>query len=1507
MAGATDSTSVTASAPPGAAFARKRKWRRRRRILGAIVRWTTAIVALVIVAAVAGLSQTREGQDLVLRTALDRVRGSLAGELVIGGIRTSTLLAGATLVDVRLDAADGRPLLRADSVVVRYSLPALLAGAPPIRSTVLWGADFEISRYTADQVLNVERVLATGRADSAGASTARTITLRRLAIRDGSVRVLTPASAGSRRVRSAPDGSPLREIAFEDLDMDLEDLLLRVGGPVELDARLASLNSSAYLVEEPLMLREVFGDVTFGADGIRIRNAAFRLPSTLLRGGLTLGPARPGESWTLRGALSADGWGDLSDLAWIDPRVPEGRFRGAATLRIPDALEVDLEEVQIELEASDLVADGWMRFGDELSMRALRVRASPLAIYRLEPWLGVDFPLDGWLSGEATFSGTVSDLSASGRLTLVPTGFGGAPTTAEFAGTIHRGANPGATGFEVRLDPFNYAVLRAYWPDGPWVGGGAGRVELDGRAREGVAVFADFTHETAPDEPSRVLAYGVIRRGEDGAWVSDLRGELAPLSMSVLSQLVPGTPLSGRLSGPVHATGRLDGLQLGGELITEAGGISFGGEIDVFDPASAYRLELDAEDFLLSSLTAKVPSPSSWTGHLEVHGSGVTLETLRATAMLSARDSRVGLVRVDTVAAGLRLENGVLITDTLRARAAGIEVDGRGRFGLAPGTWGSSRLAFRAETLVGLRPLLMGVGDSVLVRDGLNDLDREFLRASGIEPDTLPSAVDVRMAGAVRGAANLSGEIRAFDLGLLVDVVGGQYRENQVDSARIALTATGLPTLSGSWGLGAGAVGIVWNGRDFQQGGFEAEMVRRAGDGRIELVRSVDEAYRGAGSFRFDSLGGEVGLTEGQIQVREDVWNLTRPSRIAWSGTSLEVDSLDVHREGTDPMSLHADGVLTRGGDSDFRMSVDGLHVDRLLHILQREDLEAGGHIELDVAVSGPSEAPLINGTFRVDGPRYGAMQLTRLDGSLDYADRLVEFRLTGWDGVRDAIDAYGTIPLDLSLAVVADRVPTRAMDVRLSADSLDAAIALSYLTTLQQVVGVVSGDVHVGGTPAEPQPEGVVTLEGGAWTIEAIGVRHTGVDGSLTLNPDRTVDVALTARAPGASTVNGRVVLVPFRNPRLDLTFAFRRFQAVARPDVEALISGEFVLGGTYNRPLAEGTLSVDESTIYVDEFRRAASIVDLTDAMLLERELGVDTTALVAQPLIAGLRNPFFDNLRVDIDLSVPRNTWLRSIDTNVEMGGELLVTYDRREGDLVLIGELEAVRGSHLVLGRTFEVESGTVSFIGRPGLNPDLDIQASTRIFRRQDENLQVDAHVGGTLIQPVVTLSTEEAGTSEADIVSYLVFGQASGDLSSTRSAMFSRLAEEGAFSGGVSFLSGQFANQFGTVLAQETGLLDYVSVQLGSRADRFYGRSEVEAGWYLGRRMFAVVVLRPTVGGADVSRFGGARLELQLNEGLSGEVFLEDRFLRSGAGFTLPELLDDPMVLGIFFFRDWGY
>lgn len=1495
-------------------------WRRRLVRIRRFVRrsfWGLVLLAVILIAFA---SQTGRGQNIVLRTALNEVRSSLAGELSIEGIRSGTLLTGATLRDVRLDAEGGVPFLVADSVVLRYSLLSTITGGSPVRSTTVWGADIVVSRYSEEEVVNVALLLARG--DSASSERGRRPTrLGHVAIREGRARIVSPAEEGEPRVKEGPEGQPVKELTFDALDIDVENAVLVPGGSVEFQADLASFSAEIGILDEPLRVQEVFGTLTYGDQGIRIFDAAFRMPGTLVEGELRVGPENPGDAWTFWTDLTTRGWGDLADIRWVDPRIPQGRFQGGAEISIVDRVAVGLRQMRVELEASDVVFDGRALFDDRMVLEEMDVTASPVTLERLEPWLDREIPLEGWLSGEGVFDGTLDDLTGRGRMTLVPTGYGGRATTMEFAGNVRRGENGGARGFQARLEPLNYTMLEAFWPGLPWAGQGSATVALDGSLDQGLEIVTELSHQAGSAPPSTIGARGYLWRGPaDDSWITDLELDLQPLSVGMFSSLAPELELVGSVSGPARIEGRLDDLLVGGELHTAFGQVEVEGRVNLRAPASNYRLALAADSFPVFQLSERVPPRTRWSGSLTLEGSGFGMDSADVGFTVMARNSRIGPLAVDTLSASGRIRSGVLVTDALVANVGGVDVSGRGRLGLTPGRWGSSTLEFSAPSLVGLRPLVMGVPDSVLVSDDLSPLDLELLRVQGIDPDTLPSARDVRLEGRIEGAASLSGAIDDMDLGLIVDVVNGAYEQNQVDTARIAFTATGLPATRGDWEIGASAIGIVFEGREFDRGGFEADMLSRAGAGRVEVVRRPGEEYRARGSFALDSVGGRIELEDASVRVDDQIWVLANTGPVVWGPAALSVDSLEVVREGADPMRLMVDGDLARDGESDFRLLVDGLHVERILHVAQRSDLQVGGHVDADLTVRGTSRSPVIEGEFSVLGPRYGAMQLTRLDGAVQYADQSLRVQMDGWDAIRQVASGTGVIPLDLGLGEVEQRVLDEPMDVRIATDSLDAAIALSYLTSLNGVLGSVSGEIHIGGTPVTPEPEGVVTLRDAAWSIDAIGVRHTGVGGELRLRPDRTVDVSLTARGPGRSEVTGTITLEPVRDPELDLDFQFTRFLAVSRPDMEGYVSGGFNLGGTYTRPVAEGALTVDEGTIYVDELQRAANVVDLSDPFLFDLSLAVDTTALVSQPLFAGLRNPFFDNLRVDVDLSVPRGTWLRSIDTNVEMTGDLLVRYDRSAGDFVLIGELEALRGSHRVLGRNFQLRGGTVAFIGRPGLNPDLDIEATTRIRSPDEAPVTINAQVTGTLVQPIVTLSSQEAGLAEEDLISYIVFGQPSAALGG-RNGAAGQLQELNAVSsvgqGTLTLLGGAFANQLGSALARELPItLDYVSIQQLSGAQSI-GRSfasntfsQVELGRYIGDDVFAIVVLRPfNTEGQDENNLAGVRVEIALNDNYNVELFREDRFLRSGStGLrTSSSLVADDDILGVFLFREWGY
>jgi hypothetical protein len=200
---------------------------------------------------------------------------------------------------------------------------------------------------------------------------------------------------------------------------------------------------------------------------------------------------------------------------------------------------------------------------------------------------------------------------------------------------------------------------------------------------------------------------------------------------------------------------------------------------------------------------------------------------------------------------------------------------------------------------------------------------------------------------------------------------------------------------------------------------------------------------------------------------------------------------------------------------------------------------------------------------------------------------------------------------------------------------------------------------------------------------------------------------------------------------------------------------------------------------------------------------------------------------------------------------------------------------------------------------------------------EGEPLDVSATVAGTLTQPRVTLSSDEQGVAESDLVSYLIFGRPSYELASGQEALVQGAASSfvrTTAQAGVTWAAGTLANQLGAAVAQEIGV-DYLSItqagDFGVMTGSFTGPlagTQIEIGQYLGEDAFFVLIFRPRPEpGTGQGYFAGARGEIALTDQYNVQGFWEDRFLRGRAGAFGDLPFQAAQVLGVFIFREWGY
>ncbi|MCJ7627416.1 MAG: translocation/assembly module TamB domain-containing protein, partial [Longimicrobiales bacterium] len=813
-------------------------------------------------------------------------------------------------------------------------------------------------------------------------------------------------------------------------------------------------------------------------------------------------------------------------------------------------------------------------------------------------------------------------------------------------------------------------------------------------------------------------------------------------------------------------------------------------------------LEVEAEEaFVLSAILPFLPDPTRLTGRISAVGKGFSLDALEGTASVILGTGDVGLLRVDSAVLEARIQDGVLNLQELVAETTLGHLEGHGFFGVAAtAPPGELTVEFRSESLEALRPFLFEEPGLILEEVSLSYI----LPMEGVNPDTLPRAADLAVEGAVQGKIVLRGGLRGFAGEGSVDFQNLRLRTDYVEGGAMTFVAENFPGGAGRIQAQIRTDSLNIRSLGFLAGTAEVDIGKSDGRVRVMATRSLEEQYSAQGAYTLDALGGGiVNLDEVTLQFDSARWNLGGPASLAWGSDGYRIRDFQLIRPGPGLMRIRADGFLPLegGGEGDFQLDVEGLSLARLAGIVQMETpLE--GVVDFQGRMTGPPARPRIVGTASGRDLRYGDFSLGSLESDLSYEEERVSLELTAKDDEEHVLSVRGFFPADLRLDPDGSRIPAGPVDLRLSADSFPAATALAFLQAIEEVEGTLSGDLHFAGTSEDLEPSGDLYLAGGSAVFPALGVRHRGVEAHLVLTPDGVVEVNGSLRSEGTARITGTVTLAdPLSDPRLNLTVDVRDFLAADRRDVQARLSGRVMITQSYRRPLVTGDLTVEQGVLMAEEIARSVEVVDLSNPAFFDV---VNTTLVTLRPIIQAGQNPFLQNLRLeDFNLTMAQDGWLRSRELNVEMAGTLNVFWDRTGRNLVFLGVLDAVRGVYSVFGRQFQVEGGTVSFPGTPGINPDLNIRAQNRL-RTTDGNLDITATVVGSLLVPRVSLSSNSSFTiAESDLVSYLIFGRPSYALASEQRKKFA-----GA---GASLAAGLFSSELGSLLARDVGL-DYLAI-----------------------------------------------------------------------------------------------
>ncbi|MEO8881259.1 MAG: translocation/assembly module TamB, partial [Gemmatimonadaceae bacterium] len=1107
----------------------------------------------------------------------------------------------------------------------------------------------------------------------------------------------------------------------------------------------------------------------------------------------------PGSTGHAKGLVSWHGpvpthydvhvWGDsvsMKDVAWVYPTLPKtGSGKMELTIRnnLRDAHALEYGLTKLDMRSTKSHLTGAMTFVVGLPVLAVTnvdAQFSPLDFDLLRTIAGGPFPED-W-QGQFTGSvrgkgGLLTDWHVDdGQMTFHDAHVPGAITKATVHGALDIlvPSNAKFHSLDVDLASLDLRTVQYLFPSFPRLQGTvSGTARLDSSWLDTRFHDANLVHHDGDNPTSHFTGDGRVTQNPKFT-AFDVTLQAEPVSFTTFARSYPGLAFRGNFSGPMRIRGTLDDLDVTANLSGDAGTMVVNGNFDLDSVSGlAGRGTASVADLDVQRLMERPALPStSLAGRaaFDVHGDSIA--NLAGSLTLDLDQSRVEPVDLTAATASLTFGNGRMHVDTLSIASSAARIFAKGTLGLAPNVVDSLSYNVLVDSLGGLRPWILprAVADSA-PRDSAVRMTEHDLEVR-------------QLADSLYGTAHAEGMlIGSIDTLLARGVIAGDslfVSGNKVMHASASYAVGGLPTnAKGRISARADSLVIATVAIDSMQGDLTL-----ASKSHGELTLSA-ASNRHTGSFvvgshlvfdrSLDSLQLVVDSLGGLIDTHQ--WGLVAPATIVLDTSGTHIDSLVAHGGEGGAIIVHADLPNTR--PVNVSLQADSVSLADL-GVLAQLSTPVSGTASGTIDITGPRASPIVALASRFQDVSFGTVAFPYFTLNGSYANRLLDTKMIVFRHDTAVMSFTGSWPLNLALMPVQRRMLDQPLKGHLAGDSLDLAVLETFSPSFSRPSGTASVALDLSGTWRHPLLTGRMRVRNGEMGLPALGTRLQHVEADVGFRADSiridTLSMSSGTEAGSKLSVRGSLVLgnmldlsEDLSNVQVDLSMSARNFLVVDKRSLARLeLSDDVRLVGPFSHMVLTGNLDIERATFYLPELAQKT-------ALSLDPTIDPDVGTLVDTNLVE-IRRTFLGQQRRDVQeairyLQVPslqveigNDVWLRSAEANIKLGGQVALRKDAVNQRFD--GSIDVERGTYrLDLGlvqRTFQVDSGTVTFYNDPQQAGTLNIWATYTVRQANQlaQDVRIIAHIGGTLLDPKLDLSSDERiALSYTEILSYLVFGQ----------------------------------------------------------------------------------------------------------------------------------------------------
>jgi autotransporter translocation and assembly factor TamB len=892
--------------------------------------------------------------------------------------------------------------------------------------------------------------------------------------------------------------------------------------------------------------------------------------------------------------------------------------------------------------------------------------------------------------------------------------------------------------------------------------------------------------------------------------------------------------------------GRLPQLTYEAHLANGALAVTADGRFESFNPATlTNRKTLDGDiggTLKASVQIADVSAP-------------MTPAALTADGAVALEKSTIGGLAVDTARVEGKYAGEVADLKTLQISGPDVKVDASGRVALDQAS--ASNLKYHVEAIdLGELGRLAGQAD---------------LSGSAVVDGTITgNARSLQTTGALDGSNLGYRENTALDVNSRYSVT---VPDLEFKKAHVEADTTATLVKAGRVELSAITAKTTFEGD------------------RLQFTTNVKEQQReldATGTLILHPDHQEVHLPQLALRTQGIEWRSAPGAELTvkYGQDRVQIDNLLLT---SGDQALTVNGAFAVTGESPAgEIKVQASNVDlQQIETLLLMNHGLAGRLSADATISGTLKNPIVDGHAGITNGAFQNYKYESLDADLDYTGNRLGIDATLQQSATESITTKGTVPMSLFKRSQGGHVAETEgdrVDLRVTTSALNLGILQAFTAQMTNVAGTLEADVHVTGSGEDPHVQGHIDIKGGAFGVPAGGVSYSGLNTRIDLEPDRVrlQKFAILDEHGQPLNVSGELAVHERQVGAVNLAIDSDNFEVIDNELGDVGLDSSLTITGELRRPKVHGTIRTEAARLEVDRILQlfydpysveelppvltaqpstatGMSAQEATTSALRKAETTPAVPAVPPLPEAAPAPGGAFKPVELDIRLRMPDNMVLRGRklraggptsaslgDMNITVGGDLQIVKPA-DGQVLLLGTIETVRGTYEFQGRRFDLQrGGTLRFMGEPQINPALDITATRTI---PNTGVEARVRVQGTVKAPQLAL-TSTPPLEESDILALIIFNRPVNELGTGERASLAETA------GGIAtgFLAAPLGESIGRAL-------DLDLFEISTTTDE----GELGAGLTLGQQMGdrAFVKMRQQFGERTITEF---LLEYQLTD-----------------------------------------